>query len=232
MKIYWTNDAKSQFVSIFIYGMSGAGKTPIAATLPSPIIITTEPGLRSLAHLKLPYVQAITKKEAMDVCAWIKSSNEARQYNSVFFDSISANSENIMAEEKRKSNDPRRFSPATLGNTMEVVNEFLTIPSQSHKHLVMTCKATKNTDFTPGNGTYPVEPLTVVPKLGPALPYHFDEVLYLARYRNAQSGQEYAMFTCRQNDICLARDRSGMLEVWEPANLSHIINKMNGVKTQ
>jgi hypothetical protein len=226
MKVFYTNDANNRFWSIFIYGLAGAGKTPLAATLPNPIIVTSEPGLRSLQDIRIPYIFGRNKKEAMDALQWICQSAEARQYQSVFFDSISANSEWNLADEKRKSSDPRRFSPATTAATMEMVMAYLDIPIVAHKHLVMTCKAMKNTEPTPGS--FPIEPLTVVPKLGPALPYHFDEVLYLSRHRNEQH-QEYAVLTCRTNDLCLARDRSGKLDLYEPPNLTHIINKTNGV---
>lgn len=227
MKTYYTNDVNSQFWSMFIYGLAGAGKTPLAATLPNPIIVSSEPGLRSLQDYKLPYVIARNKKEADDVLKWILGSNETKVYQSVMLDSVSALSEGNLADEKRKSNDPRKFSPATTAITMDTVMAYLEIPITAHKHFIMTCKAIANTQIIPGS--FSIEPLTVVPKLGPALPYHFDEVLYLARYRNEQ-GQQYAALTCQTNDLCLARDRSGKLDLWEPANLSHLIAKMNGVR--
>lgn len=219
-QIYYTNDAGSQFSNILIYGLAGAGKTPLAATAPNPIIISSEPGLKSLQRYKLPYVVARDYKEAMDACRWVVTT----KYDSVFFDSISALSENILLAEKKKSPDPRKFSPATTAQTIEVVLAYLSI---RNKHVMMTCKATEIKDQITGVAT--VEPFAVVPKLGPQLPYHFDDVLYLSRHRNNETGAEYAAFRCRANDYCIARNRAGMLDLWEPADINHVIRKSNGV---
>jgi hypothetical protein len=227
MQIYATNDGHSKYVNILLYGMSGAGKTPIAATAPAPLIVASEPGLKSLSAYKLPYVLGRTQKEAMDVLKWIQSSSEARQFETIFFDSISMLSENILMDAKKSSNDPRKYSPATTGATMEVVLAYLNI---TNKHVVMTCKAVLEKDGVSGATSY--APFAVVPKLGPALPYHFDEVLYLSRHRDPTSGQEFAALRCRWDAECpQARDRSGNLDLWEKPDLTAIINKINyGVK--
>lgn len=225
MQVYNTGDATSKFQNILLYGLAGAGKTPMAATMPDVIVISSEPGLKSLQRYRLPYIIARNQSEAMDCHRWITSSNEAKRYQSVFFDSVSASSESILADKKKKSNDPRRFSPETTAATMEIVLAYLSIPA-SGKHLCMTCKAVQSQTNV---GTPWVEPFAVVPKLGPMLPYHFDTVLYMSRHRNNDTGQEYAMFTCGANDLCHARDRSGMLALYEPPDLNYIINKCNGV---
>lgn len=224
MQVYNTGDASSRFTSTLLYGLAGSGKTPLAATLPNALVVASEPGLLSLKAARLPYVVARDYAETMAVLKWIKGSSEVRQYQSIFFDSISALSENIMVAEKKKSNDPRKFSPATTALTMEVVLDYLTIQG---KHVVMTCKANEVRDQITGART--VEPFAVVPKLGPLLPYHFDSVFYVSRHRVADTGAEYAMLTCRANDLCIARNRSGMLDLYEPPNLGQLINKMNGV---
>lgn len=220
--VYYTNDAGSQFSNILLYGLAGAGKTPLAATAPNPIIISSEPGLKSLQRYKLPYIVARNYKEAMDAHRWATGASEARQFQTIFFDSISALSENILIDEKKKSLDPRKFSPQTTALTMEVVLEYLKIKD---KHVVMTCKATEVIDALTQMKS--VEPFAIVPKLGPQLPYHFDDVLYLSRHRDT-AGNEYAAFRCRENDYCKARNRAGTLDLWEPADITHIIRKSNG----
>lgn len=226
MKVYNTADVNSQFTSILLYGLAGAGKTPLAASLPDPIIITSEPGLKSLQQYNLPYVVGRDYAEGIEVHKWLIGSNEARRYQSVFYDSISATSENVLAAEKKKSGDPRKFSPETTGKTMEIVRLYLGITG---KHVIMTCKALEKIDQI--TGAKSVEPFAVVPKLGPALPYLFDNVLYLSRTRDAISGREALWLCCQYNEFAYGtRNRSGLLDLWEPGDLSHIIRKSNGVR--
>lgn len=231
MQIYYTNDATSQFSNIFVYGLAGSGKTPLASTAPNPIIISSEPGLKSLQRYKLPYIIARNHRECTDAHKWVIGSNEARHFQTVYFDSISAASETITVEERRKSLDARKFSPAITNATMEIVLLFLSI---KNKHVVMTSKAIEKTTSTVQVGigetsNTVIEPFAAMPKLGPMLPYHFDDVLYLSRFRNAQTGAEMSALCCRANDNCVARNRSGMLDLWEPADITHIIRKSNGV---
>lgn len=228
--VYWTNDAGSQFTTGLLYGLAGAGKTPMASTCPDPLIVTTEPGLKSLQHVHVPYVVGRNKSEAMEILAWIKGSNECKKFQTIFLDSISALSENILIDEKRKSSDPRKFSPNTTAATTEVVLAFLAMAQSNNKHIWMTCKAIELVDQD--NAQRYVEPFAVTPKLGPALPYHFDNVIFMSRHIDPTSGQEYAKFTCRENGYSrMTRNRASInpLNLYEPANIGYIINKLNGV---
>lgn len=229
MQVFKTNDISLDFQSYLVFGLAGSGKTPLAINLPTPMIVSSEPGLISLRGHNLPYVQVQSYKDAMDVKAWLAGSAECRGVQSVFFDSISRVSEIVLDAEKKKSNDPRKFSPATTAATMEVVLAFLSIPK---KHIVMTCKAIEEVievaQLPPVPPLRRVIPFAVVPKVGPALPYHFDNVLYLSRHQATQANPEYTMLTCRQNDFAyMTRNRSGKLDLYEQANLGMIIQKVN-----
>lgn len=224
-QIYNTGDVRSKFWTALVYGLAGAGKTPLAATSPvQPLIVSSEPGLRSLAKHNIPYVQVANYKDSMNVLDWINGSREAKQYGLIFCDSISATSENILRDEIKKSRDPRKFSPETTGQTMEIVKGYLAI---QQRHIIMTCKAMEFIDQV--TNIPHVEPFAVVPKLGPALPYNFDLVAYMSRHRDQATGQEFAKLTCRHTDLTpQARTRSDALAVYEPADLTVILNKMNG----
>jgi hypothetical protein len=224
VQVYRTGQIGSQFITCLLYGLAGAGKTPLLASLPDPIIVCSEPGLLSLRQYNLPYIVARDYKENIEAINWLANSKEATKYQSVGYDSISATSENILIAEKKRSRDPRQFSPATFAATMEVVMGYMAV-CEKRRHLVMTCKAVENVDKITGIKT--AEPSAVVPKLGPALPYHFDTVLNVSRFRDPQSGVDYAALRCGANDYCIARDRSGKLGLWEIADFSHIIQKIN-----
>ena len=239
MQIYNTGNSATGLVKMFIYGLAGAGKTPLAATYPDTLLIATEPGTLSLRRARLPYVIAQTQKEAMEVINWAKGSREAYKFNHFFFDRSSSLSESILTANAKRLRDRRLYSPATYDDTMEVINAFLSIP----KHLVMTCKALEVTEeipapvgtWKPGETNQPtlvkrVEPFCAVPKLGPAQPYLFDEVFYVSRHEGATPGADYSALRCKENGHTrYTRDRSSMLDLWEPADISHIIRKINGV---
>ncbi len=224
VKIYNTGDISNATSNSLVYGLSGSGKTPLAATADNVIIISTEPGLRSVRHNKLPYIQVIGYEQAKDALAWSQSSSEAKRFQTVFFDSISAYSEKVLADNQRKFGaDARKYSPPTTAQVMEIVIGFQSIQD---KNVVMTSKAVEITDQLTGVKT--AECFAAVPKLGAALPYHFDNVLFISRHI-APDGSQYSALRCSYNDYCVARNRSGLLSLWEPANLKLLFNKENGV---
>ena len=65
-------------------------------------------------------------------------------------------------------------------------------------------------------------------KLGPQLPYLFDEVFRLGKNKTPQ-GVSYRFLQTDGDLQYVAKDRSGLLEELEPANLTHVFNKILGV---
>jgi hypothetical protein len=222
-----SGDKFSNFEKFFIYGDSGSGKTPLAATMPGVFVIAGENGLKSVARNKLPGAFAPDYDSAMEILRWCHGSSEARKFSCFFYDGISATSEGILFKEKRTyKNDARKYSPETFQKTMELVNGFLAITTH---HVALASKAIKT--FDPITQATNWEPYAAVPKLGPAMPYHFDNVLFISRFADKATGQDYSALRCTADTtICsVARNRSAMLAPWEPANLQQLINKSNGV---
>jgi len=64
-------------------------------------------------------------------------------------------------------------------------------------------------------------------KLGPPLPYLFDEVFAL-RVEEAQDGSLYRVLQTSRDIMYEAKDRSGALDLYEPPKLHHIYKKIYG----
>ena len=63
---------------------------------------------------------------------------------------------------------------------------------------------------------------------GQSLPYYFDLVLALRVEKDADGVSQRALL-CDSDGLWLAKDRSGKLDTWEPADFGAIIEKIGGV---
>jgi hypothetical protein len=226
IQFFNSGDKFTNFEHIFVYGDSGSGKTPLAATMPETFIIASENGLKSVARNKIPGAAATDYDSTMEILRWCSSSSEARKFQCFFYDSASATSETILFEMRtRYKNDARKYSPETTQKTMEIVNAFNRI--QTH-HIVVTSKAIQA--FDPVTNIPQWKPYAATRDLGPAMPYHFDTVMFIQRFNDPATGQQYSALRCQADSAySVARNRGGMLAPWERADLQAIINKSNGV---
>jgi len=63
-------------------------------------------------------------------------------------------------------------------------------------------------------------------KLAQALPYLFDEVFHLFAAQDKESGELQRWLQTSGDQRADAKDRSGKLDMYEPADLSHIVAKI------
>ena len=90
------NFGRDAGVKVLVYGRPGAGKTRLCATAPSPIILSAESGLLSLADEDIP-VQTITSIDDLnEVYAWLLGSEEAKDFKTVCLDSVSEIAEQVL----------------------------------------------------------------------------------------------------------------------------------------
>jgi hypothetical protein len=94
------------------------------------------------------------------------------------------------------------------------------------RHVYMSAKLEKTQDEM---GRVLYSPSMPGNKTGQALPYFFDEVLALRVEKDAEGISQRALM-CDSDGLWLAKDRSGKLEAWEPADLGQIIAKIGGAK--
>lgn len=209
-------------VKVLVYGRAGTGKTTLAATVPAPVILSAESGLLSLRRFNLPFWEIKTIHDLRMALSWAATSAEARQFATIFIDSVSEIAEVILAHEKRNTKDPRKAYGEVLTQTIELVRQFRDIPG---RHVVVTAKEEQTKDEA--SGMVLLGPSMPGNKLGQQLPYFFDEVFRLFVGKDGTGVPFRALRTAPdfQSD---AKDRSGALDELEPPDLSHVFRKITG----
>lgn len=208
-------------VKMLVYGQAGAGKTSLIPTLPSPVILSAEGGLLSIAGHDLPFIEIADLATLQEAYAWLTGSAEAQQFKSVALDSISEIAEVVLNAEKKATKDPRAAYGAMQEQVTDIVRAFRDLPG---RHVLFTAKVEKATDE---QGRILYAPSMPGNKLAQQLPYFFDEVFALRIERDADGGHQRAIMA-EGDGLWQAKDRSGKLDAWEAPHLGAIIEKMGG----
>jgi hypothetical protein len=212
-------------VKTFVYGASGAGKTYAIGGLASPIILSTEDGLLSLAaeYPHLHCVSIATYTEMVDALKWATGSAEASKYSHVVLDSFSDLAEIILADQKTKTKDGRM----AYGETNETVLKICRMIRQLPRDVYMTAKEGQIVD---ADGVSKFGPLFPGKQLAMQVPYFFDEVFQLVVQTDTSTNERTRWFRTSGDTQYVAKDRSGALDLWEPADLDAIYTKIRGGK--
>lgn len=214
-----TSAVEPAFVKVLVYGASGAGKTTLIPSLPEPIVLSAEAGLLSIRGSNIPYIEIATMDDLREAYAWLRDSEEASMYQSVVIDSLSEIAEVILSTEKKIAKDPRQAYGAMADQISDIVRAFRDIPE---KHVYMSAKVERAQD---DQGRLLYNPSMPGNKIGQSLPYLFDEVFAL-RAETDSDGQLVRMLQTDTDGVWNAKDRSGKLDMWEPADLGAVIRKV------
>jgi phage nucleotide-binding protein len=218
-----TGNLTANGVKLLVYGQAGAGKTSLIPTLPSPIVLSAEGGLLSIQDAELPYIEIGTMADLQEAYKWLSESADAAQFESVAIDSISEIAEVVLNYEKKVNKDPRAAYGSMQEQMADIIRVFRDLPG---KHIYMSAKLEKTQDEM---GRVLYAPSMPGNKTGQSLPYFFDEVLALRVERDAEGGSQRALM-CDSDGLWLAKDRSGKLDAWEPADLGAVITKIGAKK--
>lgn len=218
-----TSGLSANGVKLLVYGQAGAGKTSLLKTLPNPIVLSAEGGLLSIQDADLPYIEITSMDELREAYEWLSSTDDGKQFDSVGLDSISEIAEVCLNYEKKNNKDPRAAYGAMQEQMSDIIRAFRDLPG---KHVYMSAKLEKSTDEM---GRMLYAPSMPGNKSGQSLPYFFDEVLALRIEKDAEGITQRALM-CDSDGLWSAKDRSGKLDPWEPANLADIIAKIGGRK--
>lgn len=226
-------------VKCLAYGGSGMGKTVLMATMPKPLLISAESGLLSLRKANLEKifgvgnpavdydVKVIKVGNIEDLIAahsWCKTNAYSAGFLSIGLDSISEIMELVLANAKRQVKDPRQAYGELIEKGTMLVREFRDLPGLN---VCVAAKMEPHKDEATGITKY----IPSVPgsKLGPSLPYFFDEVFRMGVNNDAQ-GKPYRFLQTQPDLQYEAKDRSGMLDPIEYPHLGAVFSKVLGAK--
>jgi phage nucleotide-binding protein len=215
-----TKDVSMNGVKILTHGLSGAGKTWLCRTLPSPVIISAESGLLTLKDMDLPYIEVGSMSDLRDAYRWATESQEADQFESIALDSISEIGEVCLSEEKTRQKDGRAAYGEMNEAVAKVIRSFRDIKG---KHVYMSAKTEKIQD---DKGRILYGPSMPGKTLTNQLAYWFDMVFALRVETDQETGEKWRGLLCDGDEIWMAKNRGGMLDQWEPADLGEIIKKV------
>jgi hypothetical protein len=208
-------------VKAAIYGQPGTAKTPIVVgSSPNPVTLVTEPGMLSVRHLGSPAFQATTMEEINEFFAWLKGSNERRQFQTVCVDSASHMAEVILEGMTKKHSHGLK----AYGEMANLVRDHLNaLYFLEEAHTMVICKL-EVADW--GNGAKMRRPWFPGQELPVKFPHLFDELLFAHVSVPATPTTRHQLaLQCAPSYDLMARDRSGKLNMIEPFDISHIIGK-------
>ena len=214
-----------QGAKVLAYGASSTGKTTLCATAGVPTcLISAEAGLLSIRNAPntVQIVEVHSVQDVQDVFNYLKKEGPPPW---VCLDSVSELAELCLAEERQKVKNKLQ-AYGEMADIMEgLIKGFRDLPNTN---VLFTAKQARNKDDA--NGTLIYEPGTPGQKLGAALPYYFDLVLAARVFKNDDGTIEHWLQTQRDEQY-EAKDRSGLLDMFEKPNLAALEKKISGAKS-
>lgn len=223
-------------VKMLIYGGAGTGKTRSVITAPRPILLAVEQGLLSLQNENVPVFdvhynitpqmkmeERLNKKlvNIVEFFDWLERSNEAKQFDTVYIDSLSEISTLILESEMSKVKDPRQAYGAMADKVLKWVRQLHIMPN---KHIALICKQ----EMVHSNNINYYQPSFEGQKLYKEVTHLFDEIFRFQpkRFKIQQGFQEFNVCSTKNMQDYLARDKSGKLAEDEIQDIGAIISKI------
>lgn len=220
------HDFAVQFgVKIVIFGGPGSGKTPLAASVSRACMCMSEPGFLSIRKSTIPTFPAFNSIAFDEFITWGTTSHEASAFDTYIIDSISQVAEKKVEEElggsSKQGNEVhgQRAYGRMSRWMMENLNKLYFLQS---KNVILIAK---QQNFEQNDTIYR-RPYFPGRELPVRVPHLFDEILHLGLFNvPGITPSPVRAFRCRESFDGMARDRSGNLQEYEPADLNEIIKK-------
>lgn len=213
-----TKNAITHGLKLCIYGLSGVGKTSLAATIPgTKIILSAEAGLLCLKDLDIPAIVIESPDDLDRAHTWLERDQQGKTFQTIVIDSVTEIAEQILDYELEHSKDGRMAYGAMGQQMRRMVKSFRDFEG---RNVIFIAQAEKQQQDDKGKVVL-MTPSFPGQKLGNKVPYYFDACLYMKIERDGrrvlQTAGDYQV---------LAKDRSGELAPIEEPDLAKIFHKM------
>ena len=244
MPLQWNTSAKlavAHGAKTLVYSEAGGGKTLLCATAPKPVILSAEAGLLSLSKINLervfgaaraditydiPVLEIATIQQLVEAYQMLANpANRMREhFSTICLDSLTEMAERMLSNLKATTKDGRQAFGELIERMVQVVKDFRDLPGYN---VYMSAKMEYVKDDTTGGMKFTASMPGA--KLGPQLPYLFDEVFALRR--GETQGKRYRFLQTDGDDRFVAMDRSGALDAMEEPHLGKLFHKILGVQS-
>ena len=227
MKFETTKGYGINSLKIAVYGRSGVGKTTLASTTGCPektLVLSAESGLLPLRGLNIAYKTIERLEDLFEVGKFLKESKHSFEW--VILDSISEIAEVCLSMKKEtvKSKAGKADTLRAYGETNELMMRVMKAFRDLPMNVVFIAQQDRNIDEE-GRMYYGAS----MPgkRLSQSIPYLMDEVFAL-RVTKDEEGKVTRFFQTGPDASYDAKDRSGSLDQYEPANLKQVLSKISG----
>jgi len=222
--VQWTDAVEHLRCFVMVYGAPGTGKTHLISTAPSPFILSAEGGMLTLKKMmrllgvRFPYWQI----DSFDRLKWALDELLKPEYaaiQTVCGDSITELAKVFLRQTKQVNSHGMK----AYGEMQEMMDVILTLFRHYPKHVYLTAQ----------EEVYQVEDGLM--KAGPSFPgkavqkdigYIPDFVFRAEIHTDPNTGQPQFWLRCKATNQHTAKDRSAILQQWEPPNLTEIFGKV------
>jgi len=216
---------------IAVYGASGVGKTSLLHSMNASAIemggavlqIDCDDGNLAVKDMSYPSVGCDYLQDVYDVLGWVEHDPNWQKFTHIMIDGGSALGESILQQYLQIHSHPQK----AYGELISAFLNFIAYIKRVFKDkiIVMTFQQKYMQDDVkrmfysldlPGQ------------KLAPQMPYRFDEVLCL-RIMPDSEGKQQRVLQAQPDMTYDAKDRSGKLAQFNPADMQHVINQIRAV---
>lgn len=208
-----------------VTGKPGAGKTPVAAkTSPRPLLLASEPGMLTLRDSNCPTYTAFNPAKVDEFMLWFKGSNEAKNFDTLIWDSASEAAEkyiNVEMGGTSKAGNEQHGMRVYGKMARWMYGHLSDLYYMPQKHIVLIAKLERFEI----NGSIYHRPYFPGKQLPVQVPHLFDLVTVLGDWNVPGVGDTKAFRTKETFDY-MGRDRSGQLAEYEPPDITKLIAKV------